>query len=162
MSRLSLLPVLALCCGLPAGCGGEPATETSPATDDTPVADTPAAPEAEAPLVADEAAPGPYPFEGKWAGPSTDCALEPGSAEAAPLHITDSFTQGYENRCEILDVAPLDDGSGERFEMSRRCTGEGVTYDETLRLRVSGDTLMLQTESASITWTRCPEETVSE
>ena len=96
-----------------------------------------------------------YPFEGLWANSFTDCSLEPGSVEEAPILITSKRMVGYENECAVTDVTVIDEAAG-RYELARSCMGEGETYEEVASLRISGDTLMFQSSGGSVTWLRCP------
>ena len=98
----------------------------------------------------------PYPFEGLWANSFTDCSLRPGMYEASPVLFTASQSVGLETICEITDVTMLDVDAG-RYEITRSCSAEGQNYSEVILLRVSGDTLMKQSDSGNVTWTRCPE-----
>lgn len=147
--------------GLLAACGGEP---ESPAPDENPVParpeTAPMEPPSETIAPPSEAgtrpADGVFPFQGRWASSFTDCSLEPGSAEEAPILISSTEIVGYENRCEIVGVEVLDEASG-RYEVMSQCLAEGHSFTQTWSLRVNGNTLMSQFHDGSVTWTRCPE-----
>ena len=139
MGRCSLLAVIVLAAGLVACGGGDAPSEAEPPEQSAPVSwpDTP------------------FPFEGRWANAFTDCTLEPGSIEEAPIQIMRGRLVSFDNICALSDVVELD--SAGRFEAARRCSAAGASYDDTVLFRVSGDTLMMQTDVGSIAWTRCPD-----
>ncbi|MEM9235040.1 MAG: hypothetical protein AAGA69_12480 [Pseudomonadota bacterium] len=97
----------------------------------------------------------PYPFEGLWANSFTDCSLEPGVSEQAPILIVQGRFVGLENECTLTEVTVLDEASG-RYGVTRQCMAEGERYEDSVVLRVLGDTLMMQSDDISVTWTRCP------
>lgn len=98
-----------------------------------------------------------YPFQGLWANSFTDCTLEPGSREEAPILIAQGRFIGYENECTLTDVSLIDEASA-RYEVTRQCVAEGERYEDSVVFRVLGDTLMMQSDDISVTWTRCPTE----
>ena len=151
---------LFLAMGLLAACGGEP---ESPAPDESPAPAMPEAAPVEPPSetidppseAGTRPADGVFPFQGRWASSFTDCSLEPGSAEEAPILITPNEIVGYENRCNILDVEVLDEAEG-RYEVMSQCMAEGESFTQNWSFRVTGNTLMSVFHDGSITWTRCP------
>ena len=66
------------------------------------------------------------------------------SYDRVPIRITPTRFEGYENRCDILEVRE----SEGVYDADMRCTAEGTTSDQTIRMLVQGDNLDLTYVSA--------------
>jgi hypothetical protein len=147
-TSLSLLAVFAV-----AACGpGEPNPPTEPADPiDTPEAAAP-------PVSSDPGAgsllpgAGPRSFVGRWAADVSWCPNTTGPER--PIEITTTRFEGYENSCEIASISQVADG----YEAALRCTAEGMTSSERVRMSVTGQSLRLtwlNRDNAVVALTKC-------
>ena len=77
-------------------------------------------------------------------GEDVNPPTEPATGDRVPIRITPTRFEGYENRCDILEVRE----SGGVYDADMRCTAEGTTSDQTIRMLVQGDNLDLTYVSA--------------
>jgi hypothetical protein len=80
---------------------------------------------------------GPASFVGRWAADPSWCLNMSGAEQ--PITITPLRFQGYENGCDIAEVAEITDG----YEAQLACTAEGEQRSERVRMQVVGQTLRL-------------------
>jgi hypothetical protein len=150
MTRLSLLSVLAL--GLTA-CG-QPATNdpTDPAAAvTTSEADAPPPPPAPG-IGSVMPGTGPQSFVGRWAADVSWCVNTTGPEQ--PIEITPTRLQGYENSCTIAEIDQAPDG----YVAALRCTSEGTTAVERVKMSASGQALRLiwlDRDNATVDLTKC-------
>lgn len=121
-------------------------------------ADDPAGPAEPAPVPpvdGETSMPGPNAgnFVGVWAARSEWCANTTGAER--PIRITTTRFEGYENSCSIDQVRQM----GTAYEVMRTCTGEGMTTQERVRLRVVDDRMTMswpdRAGSESTEFVRC-------
>ena len=144
---LKNLAFLVMAAVLLAACGkGGPAEEASSTeeagqpevvVDDTGMA----AGEDVAPLEASDAPP----YVGVWAADPAICGLLPGSADPAPIAISESEFIGYENYCRI---AYVDETGPMMWNIERICEAEGVEYTEIMGLEIVNGDLLLKSPDA--------------
>jgi hypothetical protein len=118
-----------------AGCGrGEGANPPTEPADPltTPEATAPAAGPASDPVMPGT---GPASFVGRWAADARWCANTQGAERA--VVITPFRFEGYENACDLADVAQVAGG----YEARLQCVAEGQARTERARFTVSGQTL---------------------
>lgn len=134
MNKMFLLSAFAL-----TACGGEGLT--LPVTSEAP----------EPPTFPEE-------FQATWANSFTDCTLEAGWNDAAPVQITERQLIGLENICTLEAFEQNPDAL--EMNVTLACEGEGDVYSENAFLRLKGDTLLMQyvDRGTSVTWTRCPTQ----
>lgn len=93
-------------------------------------------------------------YVGVWAAKPEWCANAPGSAEEAPIAITEAEFLGYENRCMIGDGQEGTEGG---YQIALSCQAEGVEYQEIIEVDVDGEMLRLKREGLDETvFVRCP------
>ena len=80
------------------------------------------------------------PYVGRWAADPAWCENKPGETDALPITITETAFLGYENECEI-DVSIAGDAGV--YDIRRQCVGEGVPYEDDIRVTVAGDRMTL-------------------
>lgn len=130
---------LLLCAGalLLAAC--QPTAQEAPA-------DAPAAPETPAPVDATPA------FVGRWAAEANWCANTMGPER--PIELTETEFRGYENTCQISDLAEADGG----WTATLACQAEGETRSQPVRIEADTERLMIawQGDGYDVEWRRCP------
>jgi hypothetical protein len=115
----------------------------------------PAEPSPVPPVDGETSMPGPNAgnFVGVWAARSEWCANTTGAER--PIRITTTRFEGYENSCSIDQVRQM----GTAYEVMRTCTGEGMTTQERVRLRVVDDRMTMswpdRAGSESTEFVRC-------
>ena len=90
-------------------------------------------------------------YEGVWALSEDICDVTPGSADPAPIAITEREFIGYENRCLI---ASAEEGTEGGWTLELVCEGEGVEYRETVDVDVDGETISLKSRDDDVPDTR--------
>ena len=97
---------------------------------------------------------GPVSFVGRWSANRDWCAQPQG--DRPPIEITTTRFEGYENGCDLLVIDQVEGG----YEATRRCTAEGTTATDRVRMAVNGETLTLtyldQTDTTAVTLLKCP------
>lgn len=88
--------------------------------------------------------PTPANFVGLWAADPAWCGNTPATGDRVPIRITATRFEGYENHCDILSVR---EAQGV-YDADLRCTSEGTTSDQAIRMLVDGDNLDLTYVSA--------------
>lgn len=86
-------------------------------------------------------------FVGRWAADVAWCAAPQG--DRRPITITPLRFEGYENSCDIGEVAELVDG----YSATMSCQSEGVTSVRQVTMKADQDTLRL-------TWADQPDSSV--
>ena len=82
---------------------------------------------------------GPDSFVGAWAADAAWCGNTSATTDQVPILITAERFEGYENRCDITAI----ERTGDSYDASLSCEAEGMTSQETVNMRVVGDTLTL-------------------
>ena len=96
---------------------------------------------------------GPASFVGRWAANVAWCARPAG--DQAPIVITPTRFDGYENRCEVVSVVEVDDS----YVADLSCQAEGQAVREQVRMAVTDDILnlsYLDRDGAAVQLYRCP------
>ncbi|MEL6362264.1 MAG: hypothetical protein AAFR21_14400 [Pseudomonadota bacterium] len=92
-------------------------------------------------------------YVGIWSADPAWCQTPPGTADPAPIAITEGEMIGLENVCRI---GFIDETGPNNWSIEAICEGEGVEYTEVRNLTVSGDTLAMSIEDATPTsFVRC-------
>ena len=150
----TLMPLCAVAVLSLAACGEDVNPPTEPAEPVTP-------PPSEAPTPEPgQPAPMPASFVGLWAADLAWCSNTPATGDRVPIRITPTRFEGYENRCDILEVRE----SGGVYDTDMRCTAEGTTSDQTIRMLVQGDAMDLTYVSAGggkVQLNRCADPQVT-
>lgn len=97
---------------------------------------------------------GPVSFVGRWSSNRDWCARP--QADQRPIEITTTRFEGYENGCDLLVIDQVEGA----YEATRRCTSEGATTTDRVRMAVNGETLTLtyldQPGVTATTLLKCP------
>ena len=97
------------------------------------------------------------PWEGVWSADPAWCdrADRIGSVTPAPIRLTASTLEGYENTCQIGEIEQV--GELPAFRLGLTCTAEGSTYDDAFVGLLEGpDVLWLLWGRDPVKFTRCP------
>lgn len=91
-------------------------------------------------------------YIGRWAAEASWCANTLGPER--PIEVTATEFRGYENTCQITDLATTDAGWTATFV----CQAEGQTTSQPVQLEANGERLKLtwQDDGYDIEWRRCP------
>ncbi len=73
-------------------------------------------------------------YVGVWAQSSNSCQ---GEGDTVPIKIDVSSILFYESHCDLKDIVQ----HGESWTFQAVCSGEGETWNESIRMTVSGDTM---------------------
>lgn len=91
-------------------------------------------------------------FVGRWAAEASWCANTLGPER--PVEVTATEFRGYENICQITDLATVDVGWTATFV----CQAEGETTSQPVQIEASAERLKLtwQDDGYDVEWRRCP------
>lgn len=98
----------------------------------------------------------PQPFHGLWALSDTDCSLPAGSTPAAPVEFTPQRFTSFDTQCVIRKTVTIV-GQAE-FDALLDCDDTAANQARGYYLKLRGNTLMMQGDDGSVTWTRCPAQ----
>lgn len=137
-------PFLIGCCALLAAC--------QPAADQATDAKEDAAQEATSSGARAPAAEPPPAYIGTWVADLSWCQNTVGPER--PIEVTATEFRGYENTCQIVDVAQSADG----WEATFNCQAEGQASTHPVGIEADGNRLEIswRNEGYSVEWRRCP------
>ncbi len=89
-------------------------------------------------------------YVGVWAESSDKCQAE---GDIVPMEIEVSSILFYESHCDLKDIVQ----HGESWTAQAACSGEGETWNESIRMTVSGETMSFyQDDGEGVRYIRCP------
>ena len=90
------------------------------------------------------------PYVGVWAQSSDKCQAD---GDNVPIEIEVTSILFYESRCDLKAI----EQQGETWTAQGECSGEGETWNERIRMTVSGDTMSFyQDDGEGVRYIRCP------
>lgn len=125
-------------------------TACQPTASEETTTDAAAAPTGPARPAAAGEAPPPA-FIGRWAAESGWCDNTLGPER--PIEVTATEFRGYENTCQISDLATIEAGWSATFT----CQAEGVTTSQPVQIEANAERLKLtwQDDGYDVEWRRC-------
>ncbi|QVL50249.1 MAG: hypothetical protein KFB96_07370 [Thiocapsa sp.] len=89
------------------------------------------------------------PYVGTWAQGSDNCQAE---GDNVPMQIEVTSILFYESRCDLKAI----EQQGETWTAQGECSGEGETWNESIRMTVSDDTMIFsQNNEQGLRYIRC-------
>lgn len=94
-------------------------------------------------------------YQGVWASKRSVCDIYPGSADPAPIAITEQEFIDYEKRCMI---GSAEEGTEGGWRLALVCSSDGIEYTESLDVDVDGEMLRMRRDDGDeVTMVRCTE-----